>query len=372
MRQMQDAIGAFLHRATGHRQPFSDIYEKLEGQPFGIRAGVIPIYLAYMLSIQYAMPCVYLKNKEVPLNGSTMQLISEDPESYWLYVEAREASKMAYLKELSRLFCPEWDTEVWNGELKTLVERMQGWYQGLPQYSRVGTLPAETKLPAEQIKAFRRLFRFGEPNPREWLLEELPKALDSADALEEAADRCREMKQAMESFLPDVKRQVAEETKALFGIRKDEDLLQSLQVWCRQREGIWQQKVLSASARAFLDEVFKLYTHEELQIVNGLSKAVLDLYMESWNDGSKAQYFEQLQAVQAELSEAVQNEESAASSVIFIEPDGSQMQKQYTVEEDSSMVFLKNALQEVMEEFGDALTENQRVNVLMDLLKEHI
>ena len=372
MAHMQEAILDFLHSAAGHRQPFSRIYEVLEGHPYGIRAGVIPIYLAYMLSIQHAMPCIYLKNKEVPVDASTMQLISEKPEDYSLYVEEQEVSKLAYLNALAQMFWPEAGQNIWNAELRTLAEQMQGWYQGLPQYSRTGTIPAETEEQSLRIKAFRRLFRFGEPNPREWLLEQMPKALDSGDSLEETAIRCRQMKERLETFLPEVKRQLVKEIKTLFGAREEEDLFQTLQMWCLQKEGIWRQKVLSVLSKNFVDCVMNLYTHEETQIVNVLSKALLDLYIESWNDTSKGQYIEKIQQVMAELSEALETDGEAGSSVIFIDENGMQVKKNYTLEEDSSMDFLKNALEDVLEEFGDALTENQRVNVLMELLKAHI
>ena len=50
--------------------------------------------------------------------------------------------------------------------------------------------------------------------------------------------------------------------------------------------------------------------------------------------------------------------------------DGKKVKKFYEAEDDSTSYFLKNAMEEAMEEFGDSLEVNQKVAVLVQMIEK--
>ena len=54
----------------------------------------------------------------------------------------------------------------------------------------------------------------------------------------------------------------------------------------------------------------------------------------------------------------------------FTGSDGKKVKKFYEAEDDSTSYFLKNAMEEAMEEFGDSLEVNQKVAVLVQMIEK--
>ena len=54
----------------------------------------------------------------------------------------------------------------------------------------------------------------------------------------------------------------------------------------------------------------------------------------------------------------------------FTGSDGKKVKKFYESEDDSTSYFLKNAMEEAMEEFGDSLEVNQKVAVLVQMIEK--
>lgn len=360
-------IQKFFDTCVGQKQPLSRLFSLLQEPPYGIREGVIPIYLAWALSRLESMPCIYQKSREVPLNGATMQLLSEHTEEYFLYIEEASARKAAYIRRLQKLFAWEKKEESGEKQLQSIAAGMQEWYQSLPQYTR--TYLPEDNTERNRLTAIRRLLRAGEINPRELLLEQLPKALGSAEPGEEVSHILEELKKELDDFLPAIKKQAASETHRLLNGGEEEDFFQVLQMWRMEQNTGY---ILSKEAKAFTDCIDRLSTHDQETIINLLSKALLDLYIENWKDGSLEEYLLRLGQVLAEFTDRREEQDEGASTIILSDNHGIRVEKQYVTEEDSTMDFLRNALEDTMEEFADTLTANQKVNVLAEMLKKYI
>ena len=56
------------------------------------------------------------------------------------------------------------------------------------------------------------------------------------------------------------------------------------------------------------------------------------------------------------------------NSIEFTNSHGQRVKKFFQTEDDSTSYFLKNAMEEAMDEFGDTLEVNQKVSVLVAML----
>ena len=62
-----------------------DSYERLQGKDYGVRKGVLPLFLAWKFYLLEGMPVLYLGNKELLITVEVLNNINQFPESYDLY-----------------------------------------------------------------------------------------------------------------------------------------------------------------------------------------------------------------------------------------------------------------------------------------------
>ena len=63
-------IDGFIMKSAGEKVSFKELYDVLEGESFGVRRGVIPIYLARKFMAMEDMPVVYLSDKEIEITSN--------------------------------------------------------------------------------------------------------------------------------------------------------------------------------------------------------------------------------------------------------------------------------------------------------------
>ena len=147
------------------------LYQRLQGEKFGARRGIIPLFLAKKLSEIEGTAVIYIGEKELEITSENLNHVNDFPENYALYLETETVEKEKYLKEIEAIFaCNE---ENFDGQSRfiQIVGSMQKWYRSLPQYTMI-TL----NLPDKQctaIKKLRNLLRRAEINPRELLFEKI-------------------------------------------------------------------------------------------------------------------------------------------------------------------------------------------------------
>lgn len=277
-------MDAFLELCVGKKQSFEALFQKLHGKGYGMRDGIIPIFLAYRLSLLQDTPILYLGAVEVALDVDSLNNICERPTDYELFVDKQTLEKENYLRLMFELFSIYGGNDaVYTGheQLTAIVSNMQNWYRSLPQSARniniedsVSRLCAKSSMGME-ITAFQKVMKELKLNPRIFLLEQLPMMFGCIDEYKQCLIKVTDVKNYL--------------------------------------EGVHQ------------------YPQES------------DKTKEDSNPGK--------------------------NKIVFTNCDGTHIEKYYDpVEEDSTSIFLQNALEEVLEDFGDSLELAQKINVLTHIL----
>lgn len=425
-----EEIDAFFMECGGQKQYFSGLYENLQGRHYGVRRGILPLYIAKKLSELDGTAVIYLGKKELHIDADILNRVNEFPEEYQLYIEPESVRKEWYLKELEKMFCEaiqpidsigtivSKDTLLKNdlsyeekktgyrvnghyrgqNRLNWIVQVMQRWYRSLPQYAMVTMEFSREHL--DGIKLLRNQLRRAELNPRELLLEKLPKGLATAssDSKQDCGDRfeisqvqengldneeridiygsaveiLREVKQELEQALEGLRCRLAEDIRDVFHIGKNVSMKGSLKDWYENQQQKVKTNILSSNGEKLMHYLENLQTNDEGQIVTQLSKEILGLYLEDWNDETREQFKRELQQAKNEIESI--NEEATETGgmcqIILKDADGRKIEKFYDNQEDSTSVFLKNMIDEALEDFGDSLETNQKVAVLIQAITE--
>ena len=118
-----------------------------------------------------------------------------------------------------------------------------------------------------------------------------------------------------------------------------------------------------------LEYLKELDTNDELEIISRLSKIVLDICMEDWNDETPEMFRKRLSDIKEETEHAADQEEGT-KTIILLDEKGNDIRRSYEEVKDSTSSFLKNMIDEAMEDFEDTLETSQKVAVLVEVLQE--
>ena len=96
--------------------------------------------------------------------------------------------------------------------------------------------------------------------------------------------------------------------------------------------------------------------------------------MEDWNDDTPERFREKIRNVKQEVEQAAGDSgERGKKTIILMDEQGRRIRRSYEAEtSDSTSSFLKNMIDEAMEDFEDTLETSQKVAVLAEVLQELI
>lgn len=86
-------MDAYFTECTREARSFSLLYKKLQGRHYGIRRGIIPLFLAKKLSETERPAVIRQGSKELAVNEELLNRVNEHPEKYQLYIEPKPDEK---------------------------------------------------------------------------------------------------------------------------------------------------------------------------------------------------------------------------------------------------------------------------------------
>ena len=354
-------IKDFVYSSAGQMNVFSKLYDTLQGKNLGVRRGIIPLYIAKVLSELSDLPIIYCQNKEVELSAEILGNIEREPQDYCLYIEKATVEKEEYLKSLESLYGIQSDVQ----NLGAIVEGMLGWYRSLPRFSA----SYKRGLEKEQIR-FRELLHGQDKNPRNLLFKNLPE-LFHTDSFEELFLKVKNSKEVIDLHMSQVYAEMGRDVKEILGGTATDDLCNLLRQWSRKNKSYTENHVCSSELVRFYQFVESVDGYDEMIILSDMSKALTDTFPENWNDGSQKHFLERLEMVMQETNQ--QSEAEDCKKVRFVASDGEIIEKAYSeAESDGTSIFLQNAIEDALDEFDGSIDNTQKVAILVQALEKVI
>ena len=366
-----DSIEQFICHATKEKQCFKDLYQTLQGEHYGVRSGVLPLYLAFCMQKWEQAAVIYLRGKEIGISAQLFDNINENPKDYEIFIEEESVQKQVYVEELERLFAVQTEKQKESNRLLAIYDAMYEWFCSLPQVSRNYALDGKSEIERKGIKALRKSLLRGERNPHALFFSILPQAF-GCEAYTELVKVLADVKLEMEQYVITLKEKVVQETRQILGLHQEDNLLLSLKEWGAEQTRVLQVHVLTTQAARLLKEINHLETHNEGDIVNYLSRCLLEQFIEDWKENSFVQYQEKLEQIVEEVSTCeVQKEVSGGQRFVFTNQQGMEVEKYLSVtSEDSSCEFLENEIECALEEFEDTLETDQKIAVMLKMIEK--
>lgn len=377
-RNAKEVIGvfnSFIDSACDVKQPLSILVDKLVNEPIGMRRGIIPVYLAYALSLRKEDIVIYFDTKEMELNADIILNMCDSPDDYYIFISMEDMKKEQYLSGLCKLFGVKETNNKSESRLQNILVSMQRWFRALPQVTKNIKKQDEyfdNDIISRAFPKVKGLLQSVEANPYEVLLVEIPKAFKCENDYVKLIDDLMLLKSNLNGYFEWITKKTVSLTIEVFDKKAKYDLVHTLQEWYESQSTLAKQGLHSGSVTGLMNVIADIKTFDEGELVKKVVHAVTDVYLDSWNDSSMDKYLEALKSVKEEIENINdENNTSGKLELSFIGKDGEKIVRYYEHVSEGTGTILKNMISDNLEDFSD-LSVNDKVAILLEMIEKQL
>lgn len=377
-RNVEDVLKVFekfIEGACDKKQSLAVLVNELTSAPIGMRRGVIPIYLAYTLSLRQEDIVIYFDKKEIQLNADIILNMCERPQEYSIFISLEDVIKEQYIDKLCELYRVNKTESLIDSRLQNILVAMQRWFRALPQVTKNIKHQEEYMGNIELSQAFpkiRGILQNVEANPYEVLFVELPHAFAIQNDLAQVAELLSELKVKLAGFYDWITQKAVSRTIEVFDKSGRRDLHHTLNEWYEKQSSVAKQGLHSNEITGLMKIIADNKSFDDGELVKKVVHAVTDMYLDSWNDTTIEEYLETLQ----QIKEQVEQMDDGCSNVgnlklSFVGKSGEIITRFYEHVSEGTGAILKNILSDTLEDFSD-LSVNDKVAILLEMIEKEL
>ncbi len=353
-------ISQFVKKCLKAKRQILEMYEVLKKPPYGLRDGYIPVLLANELR-NYENVSLYFHDTEKDYSVETILEALNRPEDYYLYICDWTEEQKNYIEGLEILFKESMISSTKN-RLKELYNSMNRHYTTIAKSART-----TKKYVSERTKLYREIMSLSCHDYNSFFFEELQSLGNDYD---EVLKYITNAKNELESVVDKQVKYLSGIIKQQFGMKKNAswgDLKKKyLPEWENKKQRLLDFQITSLFGVIEVED-----SEDDYKWVNGISNALTGFEIEYWNDEKEEDLVDSLKKIITQL-EGVSNSDSFENGMrLVIEGDGDQKIAQFENGEMSSMsVVMFNKMKSTIDNFGQSLSPEEKMQVLAKLLSE--
>lgn len=364
---------------------FEELYKRLMAPEYhiGLRKGLIPIFLAAVMHEYKREVIVSDQYGQVQLTADVLQQINVKPEMFSLSYLDWNPEKEAFVQNLSHYFAEYVvDAERGTNAYDYVVSAMRRWYMALPKCAKESK---KTPDGGRIRKDYQEMLKLLKQNAsgNELLFEKLPQAFGYADFQESLADNIKLAKEYYDNYLSDVKKNLRNEVKKIFVLPREADSVNKMSLasvikdWCESLEQtVFEQLFTDGTDRCL--GLFKTITNDDDTTVTRLAKLATDLRIEDWDEKvfdlfilNINKYKETAEAYHASEIETGNTKSTSTYQVSFTNENGEVTTKRFDkVENTGRGKLLRNQVTAALDSMGRSISDQEKRQILMEILKD--
>nr|WP_295683810.1 hypothetical protein [uncultured Lachnoclostridium sp.] len=374
MEYIINEINRFINGCEENKRNFEDLITILTDLPYGLRMGPVPIILSFVLVERNEDVIIYLRNKEQELNSDTIFNICDNPQEYFLYVEEGTNEKREYLEALMKLFGLSAINKSSNMNATQLTIEIQRWFKSLPQITRSFKNEKEivtSNFDMNLVIKFKSLLQKVDINPYEMIYKDIPAVFGSMNYTDILA-QIVVIKQLLESYYYDYIDDLIVATKKIFSGSSKDSLASTLTAWHEDQSLTAKQGLYEEHISELLNYVGRTGTYDDTVIMKKIAKIISGLYIENWNEDIKEKFLDDLKAIRYQVENIVDKNipDQGKFKLSFVDSNSQEVVKYYMGISENTGYYLRNLISEAIDEFGDTISLNDKVAVLVEMLEK--
>jgi hypothetical protein len=371
-------IANFITGCEQHQSNFSTLYQTLTSAPYGMRKGIIPLFIAYALRQYKENVVLYFSGKEVELSASILSSLNDAPESYQLLIEAGTQDREKYINALEDLFAQYTDTKSTSiNRVYTVVKSMQNWIRALPEYTKKFKCyleNGETKIVSQNVNVVRNELLKFEINSRELLFNTWSSKLSPTNDVNDCINAIREVKKLLDSHVGNYRRELNKKLTALFVPGYQGGLSHSVISWYKKLPEHTKKHVFDVNTNELLSIANSLSTYDDEELLNNLVSAFVSIAIEDWSDNLADQFLKEVTESIAKINEYKGQKSCEEKDCrVAITISGVQLEKTFSAGNISPLgKTALNNLKSVFDDYNGALEPDEQLAILANLIGDII
>ncbi|MBP1925267.1 hypothetical protein J2Z76_001124 [Sedimentibacter acidaminivorans] len=370
MREFLSNINASISLCIEKKISLSSIINNVVNAPFGIRGGVLSIYLAYILRNRTEDIIIYFDTKEVQLTSDIILNMCENPSDYFLFMSAQSAKKEKYIIGLLDTFSNGSVYNLSGSRINNILICMQRWFRALPQVTRNFRdkfITFEDEKAYQAMLVIKPLLQRVDANPYEIIFDKIPAAFGVNDDYEKCLNYIKQFKYILDNYLDYIINNAILETINIF--KSKEDLYHTLKNWYDKQSSMSKKGIYSNQITNLMTCIANMTIYDDVEIVKKVIKSVTDVYIENWNDKSFEDYIYALSETKKGVESIKDETIEEKHELVFRNKEGKLVQRYYDKADENTGSILRNIIEDTIDDFSD-LSVNDKVSILVEMLEK--
>lgn len=355
-REVIDLIKSMLLDSNGKKVKSLDIYDVLSSAPYGIRDGIIPLLIAVAISELSDNVLLYYQTKEILLNSNNL-VKSLKNDSYSFVFSKGSIEQQKYLSKLLEKFNLK-SSSSFRLDTISASEGLKKYFMSLPSIFRSSTQSSNLLNLDEQILGIKDIFMDININPYESIFVK-PKLIFGVNSYKDLYEQFEELDKKVSSSLINYKLLISNEIKKTFEIDQKTSLKTELSNFIRTQNKDNKILILSDSSKNIYNVILNFNSYNDGDFANELCKACCNYFIEDWDKDNLPEVILKLNSFKTELVNKTQEKNALNLTGEIKEQEVS----------DPMSILLNNNIESVLDEFSDSISNEEKVKVLMNIIK---
>ena len=384
MSDMLSEIRAFFTESAAQQtgECFLVLYDilTLHENGFGMKLGVIPIYIAAVLQLYKKNLVILYRGSEVKITPELLNDINEKPQDYSAVLEDWNEEKTRYMRRLECIFSEfVAEREKSFNSFTYMFYAMNRWYLSLPKFAKDAKHTYLRDNEPQKIQAshkkFVESFKRHDVNPREFLFEKTFSIFRFEGFTENVVENIESVKDEYDNLINGIVDYLIGKVKMIFSSGKSMGSLSSvIKDWYDDLNDRTRQNLFRGNENKILELISTINNDDKL-FIQRLAKAVTLLRIDDWNSDTVDAFISDLEMFKASVEsfnakDYGSDERTASYEIIVTDAYGNSVPKRFdkTAYSDKARLLL-NEMASYLDEYGQSITEQEKRQVLIELLE---
>ena len=358
-RNVLDEIKKQLNKAEKKKVNANDIVQKLRSKPYGIRLGVMPVLIAMAIDELDDNIILYFENREIDLNAENVNKMTINPSKYYLMMEKGSKEKTAYLNDLLKC-CNLSSANSYRDDIKQIVNYLQNWFLSQPQIIRSANIKNNFISIDEKFIEIKNIFSSMNINEHEVIFETLPMIFNDDFSL--VIKYVGNLQNVVDEVLNVYSIKLCEEIKKTFNGSSSGSLYNVITDWINLTKA--NNRLLEDDEKSFIS-LFEQKNYNDEYLLNEISKNILNVKLTDW-DRDKSDL---ILSFINKLIETIESKKFI-DEVIADSIGSDKLEVNEEIEVSPMAQMLLDNIESAFEEFGESVTNEEKVNILQKLINK--
>jgi len=209
-------------------------------------------------------------------------------------------------------------------------------------------------------------------NNNEFIYKKLFELLNISQ-YEEVCRNIEDMKNSFDNFIGNYCNNLIIRIKNIFNKNFKGSLHLMLKEWYKENELESSPIIFDIKTKEFIEYISLLSTHDEIDIIEKISKIVTGYYIEDWQPSELNTFEDELLKIINNVKNIDKNQINESNKITLVSGD-EKIEKYLSSNTKISAIgsTMKSNIEELIEEYGESLSEEEKITVLLDIIKRYM